>query len=430
MAFTRASAQVYLIGVPYTQILGSKLPSKKQVLSVFFFNHRTLKLTLRDSAALVHDELAVFWAKARIPIQSKHRSIEKILAIHGQWQTLLKTSKRRTDNQQQKETAFMDDLNDLFDIAAFDALERIMEEDKQFLILQRQKGRPGSMAGIDKVTVDREKRRLQRLEQESERERKAIAASTTTSRPAVNQMEIDLSGSVSDDGSQPDPFIEQPDPSRGKRNVINERVTAALDRCKISDRNAIHLIIAIVDALGHNANDFIINRSTLRNTRRRNREAVAMNLKTNYKLQPSEPCVVHFDGKLLPDIMSSKKVDRQPVIVSNRNGDQLLGIPRINNSTGAEISSVVYETLANWGLLDNVRAVCCDTTAANMGRLNGAVTLLEQQIGRPLIKFPCRHHIFELVLRAAFEEKLGSTSAPVVLIFKRFKDKWGMKNIK
>lgn len=139
---------------------------------------------------------------------------------------------------------------------------------------------------------------------------------------------------------------------------------------------------------------------------------------------------MHFDGKLLPDVMSSKKVDRQPVIVSNRNGDQLLGIPRINNSTGAEISSVVYETLANWGLLDNVRAVCCDTTAANMGRLNGAVTLLEQQIGRPLIKFPCRHHIFELVLRAAFEEKLGSTSAPVVLIFKRFKDKWGMKNIK
>lgn len=285
MAFTRASAQVYLIGVPYTQILGSKLPSKKQVLSVFFFNHRTLKLTLRDSAALVHDELAVFWAKARIPIQSKHRSIEKILAIHGQWQTLFKTSKRRTDNQQQKETAFMDDLNDLFDIAAFDALERIMEEDKQFLILQRQKGRPGSMAGIDKVTVDREKRRLQRLEQQSERERKAIAASTTTSRPAVNQMEIDLSGSVSDDGSQPDPCIEQPDPSRGKRNVINERVTAALDRCKISDRNAIHLIIAIVDALGHNANDFIINRSTLRNTRRRNREAVVMNLKTNYNRQ-------------------------------------------------------------------------------------------------------------------------------------------------
>lgn len=152
-----------------------------------------------------------------------------------------------------------------------------------------------------------------------------------------------------------------------KLDFINERITSALDKCKITDRNAVHLLIAVAEALGHSANDFVINRTSLRDLRRKHRELTAASIKENYKIQSSEPCIVHFDGKMLPDLTGKEKVDRQPVIVSNKNGDQLLGIPSIPNGKGEEIAAAVYNSLESWGLLDNVQAICCHTTAANTG---------------------------------------------------------------
>lgn len=68
---------------------------------------------------------------------------------------------------------FVESLDDLFDIATSDALETIkIAEDKQFLEMQRQKGRPGSMAGIDMILYGREKRAQERREKEEARKRK------------------------------------------------------------------------------------------------------------------------------------------------------------------------------------------------------------------------------------------------------------------
>lgn len=424
-SITRAKTKVYLIGIPYSQILGAKLPSKKQVLSVLFFNHRTLELTLRDSAALVFDEVSVFWGKARIPIQKKSHSIDKILALHTKWRSLFKSSGRQSETQQKKEMDFLDSLDDLFDIASADALEKILiEEDRKFLLLQREKGRSGLMIGVDTVRLQREKRSLKRLEEEAERKNRTNAA------PALRtdvRMLTDISECNAGEPDLMDIDVPQPSasPSRTKVNFINKRITSALDKCKTTDRNAIHLLVAVAEALGHSANDLIINRSTLRKMRQNNREEVAANVKQNYRLQSSEPCIVHFDGKILPALTGKEKVDRQPVIVSNKNGDQLLGVPSLPNGKGQEISSAVYNTLESWGLLENVQAICCDTTASNTGRMNGACTLLQQQIGRELLLLPCRHHIFEILLRALFDVKMGSSSAPVVLLFKRFQAKWG-----
>ena len=36
----------------------------------------------------------------------------------------------------------------------------------------------------------------------------------------------------------------------------------------------------------------------------------------------------------------------------------------------------------------------------------------------------CRHHIMELIAGAVFEKAMSATSAPEVLLFKRFKEKW------
>lgn len=58
------------------------------------------------------------------------------------------------------------------------------------------------------------------------------------------------------------------------------------------------------------------------------------------------------------------------------------------------------------------------------GRLNGACRILEQKLDRSLIYLPCRHHIFEVVLRSVVEIYWPATVGPNVPVFKRFQQAW------
>lgn len=89
-ATLRSDNQIYLIGTINSSILGSKLPSNKQVLSVFFYNLRLLKLKARESASLTIREASVFWEKARIPIRQNQNCIQKLLQMYKKWQNLQK----------------------------------------------------------------------------------------------------------------------------------------------------------------------------------------------------------------------------------------------------------------------------------------------------------------------------------------------------
>jgi hypothetical protein len=77
----RADEQIFLIGSPSTQILDSKLPSIGQVLSVFFYNVRTVKLNTRESASIAVRECNIFWEKDRIPVRAVQHCINKLLNV-------------------------------------------------------------------------------------------------------------------------------------------------------------------------------------------------------------------------------------------------------------------------------------------------------------------------------------------------------------
>jgi len=167
---TRMTDRIYLIGYAESQIVGAKLPSNIQVLRVLFSNMRKVKLNLRLSATLVVKEVEIFWEKARIPVRKLQRSIEKLEYLYTEWKNLNKSKKRQTATQKQKEIDFIDKLNDLFDIAHGNAMDMIeIEEDKQFLICQRQKQRVGSLTGPDRSFALREE--LERSQNEAKQSR-------------------------------------------------------------------------------------------------------------------------------------------------------------------------------------------------------------------------------------------------------------------
>jgi len=74
-----------------------------------------------------------------------------------------KTAKRHDSTQILSENTFKAIFEDLFDMAPVDALQKINnEEDREFLRLQRQKGRIGSMGAIDVKLLRKEKRIAER----------------------------------------------------------------------------------------------------------------------------------------------------------------------------------------------------------------------------------------------------------------------------
>lgn len=129
-----------------TQIYGNKLPSKGQVLRVLFYNIRVVKLSTRESAQLVVREVKVFWDKARLPIQNESRRIDKLLSLHQEWTDLLKHKARPTNL---REEDFSSRLQNLFDIAHGNILEKVDETRRTFLENQRRDGRVGHINDVE-----------------------------------------------------------------------------------------------------------------------------------------------------------------------------------------------------------------------------------------------------------------------------------------
>lgn len=155
----RDSSKIFLVGNVSNQIVGSKLPSIKQALSVLFYNMRVVKLNLHESSKLVIREIVIFWEKARIPVREEYHLIKKLESLYNEWRNLQKHETSKLVNNRKKEDLFVNKFDDIFDIAHADALSIIkIENDKQFLIAQRTKGRPGCMLGIDKKKQKLEER--------------------------------------------------------------------------------------------------------------------------------------------------------------------------------------------------------------------------------------------------------------------------------
>ncbi|GBM17299.1 hypothetical protein AVEN_237286-1 [Araneus ventricosus] len=270
---TSGDRNIYLIGSERHQITGCKLPSNRQVLSVLFYNLHEVKLSIRESANLVVRECLIFWEKQRIPTRATPHCVEKIMKMYNYWRNLQKSACRRSEKQEDNERNFISDLNNLFDIAHANALEIMkIEEDRKFLLSQREPGRRGCLMGIDMKLAKREERVLLRvIEQENRR-----AKTHHSSEIDDNFMDS------SEESSGTEDISDQPGPSsniaqssleeninaqielrmgivRGRKCFLTPKIMAVLDRFHISQRSAVFILEAVAESLGHNIDELAIN---------------------------------------------------------------------------------------------------------------------------------------------------------------------------
>lgn len=84
---------------------------------------------------------------------------------------------------------------------------------------------------------------------------------------------LDSNGTVS---------VNNPTAKRGRKRLVTPRLAAALDNAKVSDGMAIHILIAAAEALGHKANELVINRSSLVRQRQMFRADKSQTIQANF----------------------------------------------------------------------------------------------------------------------------------------------------
>ncbi|XP_067614633.1 uncharacterized protein [Eurosta solidaginis] len=154
--------------------------------------------------------------------------------------------------QEYREQDFVATFNNLFDIAHADALQLVtIEEDKLFHLSQRQEGRPGSMIGSDRVLLEKEKRKLLREAVGKHKSAEYIAnIHGEYKNPECTLTEDESSENEQDDEDLSKDFDDLPGPSNVKKsrariNFITPELVTVLDKCKVSDRDAVRILIAV-----------------------------------------------------------------------------------------------------------------------------------------------------------------------------------------
>ncbi|KAG0720348.1 hypothetical protein GWK47_006841 [Chionoecetes opilio] len=101
---------------------------------------------------------------------------------------------------------------------------------------------------------------------------------------------------------------------------------------------------AFATASGQDLGSLSLSRSTIRRHRIRNREAIAKSETIN--IPQGIPVLVHWDGKLLPDLSGKDQVDRIAILVTAGGREHLLGVPKIPHSTGTAQGEAVLKAIS------------------------------------------------------------------------------------
>lgn len=160
---------------------------------------------------------------------------------------------------------------------------------------------------------------------------------------------------------------------------MDDKLVAIFDYCKISDRNAVRLIMALCSSLNIDVNPLIVNRSSIHRIREKIREENVQQTKELFKTEDLNANVLHWEGKILKT-SSGKNKERLPIVLSYGQIEKILAILVLDDGTGQSQADSRFDAINNWGISDCIKAV--------------------------------------------FELKIPATSGPDVPLFKSFREHW------
>ena len=103
---------------------------------------------------------------------------------------------------------------------------------------------------------------------------------------------------------------------------------------------------------------------------------------------------------------------------------KLLSVAKLESGSGEAQFEAVKEQVLIWDIRDHIRSMTYDTTGTNTGVSKGCCTRLEEWLGRPVMWYGCRHHIGELMAKAAWYTLFEQDLQPSVGVFVYIKESW------
>lgn len=135
---------IYLIGEMKENFAGKKLPTGKEVMSVFFYEHTVLKKVIKESSKNTITKLSEIWYAAEIPTCGLQYAASKVTKMFKSWKSIQKNCKQTMSAAQKiKENIFLENLNKLFDISKKNVEELLDDDKKLFFLSQKSPTRYG-----------------------------------------------------------------------------------------------------------------------------------------------------------------------------------------------------------------------------------------------------------------------------------------------
>lgn len=412
-------------GNPLRKITGKSLPTNHQVLGRLLYLHYNEKLKLANCYENMSNELINIWLKTKIPVQRKDSIKVSIKNIYLSFAALNKHKDRTSANHKEQENIFLNKLPNLFDIAAINALDLIDDNRKLFLECNR-----NEIYNNEKLSdIGKKINYHLRIFPECDKIPKSSSIASTN---VVENFSCDFdTQQKTDTDSEYEPPIKTAkqtvETKHKKISPVNSNVAAALDRCGISDTEALYILSAEANALGLDLTKFSMSRSTIYRERQKYRESISENIREQFSQNTS--LIIHWDGKRLIDSTSNQEqpgnVERLAIVVSGLGESKILAIPKLQSGTGLAQANAIFQTLEYWDIVKNIKGMGFDTTSSNTGQERGAAYILASKFEQPLMFFACRHHVAELLLKSAFVKTVeGSTCGPDIRLFDRFREEW------
>ncbi|KAG0725177.1 hypothetical protein GWK47_039106 [Chionoecetes opilio] len=171
---TRSATETFLIGYPSSSISGSQLPTNRQAFQYFLhlqsLPENTGNPKHQDLANETVEAIIPFWQMARIKTMTKYNAAQHFMTLHKKHRNLAR-NKGRTGDPGGKRSAFVLELDSLFDIGASYAIQEIErnrllsreKKDKDIRFYQDQKTeRKAHMSGHDKIFESRSQQQAAR----------------------------------------------------------------------------------------------------------------------------------------------------------------------------------------------------------------------------------------------------------------------------
>jgi len=381
----------------------NQLPKCTDVFRAYQFHVNSGKVTtVHERATLVAQEVKEMYDRASIPTVELISIVIRVKRLVAKVQSLGKYSKSKKSSSKYQQS--LQSLENLFDICAckcydIGARERsscicplaykipVIEWD--FWIDQKT-NRNMIIAQVDKEETFKLQQKEKRAYKTSSLKRDAegmLLHGITEDQKSTTDEELVIGEMSSDDDIRARNMQQYPG------------LCKAMDRCKISNRDACVIVNATLKDLGVLLAETAIDPAKLRRQRNYYREKeVEMQ-----DVQMKQLICIGFDGK--QDVTLTKisgvrrKIKEEHYVIISYPEMKYIDHVTPKSSKANDVATQITSTITVTNSLETLAAVVCDGTVSNTGKKGGVIRLLEESVKRPLQWLICLLHAIELPFR-------------------------------